>query len=161
MHWHLAGVQAFNYFICFTSSKSQSMANLTWHEHIEGDIATSDANLGWSRVSVEAHVVRFGIVCLVALAKCRYQQYGVPTSSIIKNKTTKPQQNAAHLKPHTSSVSYETSSTERLDRAPAPTRTRHPRRERLDRAPSRMTGHLDHTSSRTRLVRPTEKLRLT
>jgi hypothetical protein len=62
-----------------------------WHEHIEGDIATSDANLGWSRVSVEAHVVRFGIACLVALAKCRYQQYGVPTSSIIKNKTTKPQ----------------------------------------------------------------------
>jgi hypothetical protein len=59
---------------------------------------------------------------------------GVPTSSIIKNKTTKPQQNAAHRKPHARSISYEAGSTERLDHAPAPTRTRHPRRERLDRA---------------------------
>jgi hypothetical protein len=45
------------------------MANLTWHEYIEGDIATSDANLGWSRISVETHVVGFSIVCLAALAK--------------------------------------------------------------------------------------------
>ena len=69
MHWHLSNVQAFNYFICFTSSKSQIMANLAWHEQTEGDVAIGDANLRWSRLSVEAHVVGFSIICLVALAK--------------------------------------------------------------------------------------------
>ena len=47
----------------------QKSANLTWHEHIEGGIAIGDPNLGRIRLSVEAHVVGFGIVCLVALAK--------------------------------------------------------------------------------------------
>jgi hypothetical protein len=70
---------------------------------------------------------------------------------------TKPQQDTAHLKPHTGPVSYEASSTERLDRALAPTRTRHPRRERLDRIPSRTTKHLDRTPTRTKARPPTGK----
>jgi hypothetical protein len=59
---------------------------------------------------------------------CRYQQYGGTRTYRQKTNTTETAIKDSPPRPRTQSVSYEARSTGRLDRAPAPTRTRPARR---------------------------------